>query len=125
MIIQTVPAVRGDTRGKAGRRKQRKIAANGRPAFSAARTSAISYHYFDPAPTERLCQPFPATAGRGSEALSGICRRKFCDADPATLLLLRCMSLFLALLRHADCIEQCPLSGITRKTFAQAEFFSV
>jgi hypothetical protein len=31
----------------------------------------------------------------------------------------------LAPLRHADCIEQCPLSGVTRKTFAQAEFFSV
>jgi hypothetical protein len=31
----------------------------------------------------------------------------------------------LALLRHAECIEQCPLSGVTRKTFAQAEFFSV
>jgi hypothetical protein len=28
-------------------------------------------------------------------------------------------------LRHADCIEQCPLSGVTRKTFAHAEFFSV
>jgi hypothetical protein len=25
--------------------------------------------------------------------------------------LLRCMSLDLAPLRHADCIEQCPLSG--------------
>jgi hypothetical protein len=29
----------------------------------------------------------------------------------------------LALLRHANCIERCPLSGVTRKTFAQAEFF--
>jgi hypothetical protein len=29
------------------------------------------------------------------------------------------------LLRRADCIEQCPLSGVTRKTFAQSEFFSV
>src|ERR1700737_741399 len=28
-------------------------------------------------------------------------------------------------LRHADGIEQCPLSGVTRKTFAQAEFFLV
>jgi hypothetical protein len=27
--------------------------------------------------------------------------------------------------RHADCIEQCPLSGVTRKTFTQAEYFSV
>jgi hypothetical protein len=33
--------------------------------------------------------------------------------------------LMLALLRPADWIEQCPLSGVTRKTFAQAEFFSV
>src|ERR1700730_16474373 len=32
---------------------------------------------------------------------------------------------FLAPLRHADCIEQCPLSGATRKTFAHTEFFSV
>jgi hypothetical protein len=31
----------------------------------------------------------------------------------------------LAPLRHADSIEQCPLSGVTRKTFAHAEFFSV
>src|SRR6266481_1046735 len=31
----------------------------------------------------------------------------------------------LAPLRHADCIEQCPLSGVTRKTFAPTEFFSV
>jgi hypothetical protein len=28
-------------------------------------------------------------------------------------------------LRHADCIEECPLSGVTRKTFAHTEFFSV
>jgi hypothetical protein len=29
-------------------------------------------------------------------------------------------------LRHAGCIEQCPLlSGVTRKTFARSEFFSV
>jgi hypothetical protein len=41
------------------------------------------------------------------------------------LVLLRCMSLLLARLRHADRIEQCPLSGLTRKTFAQPEFFSV
>src|SRR5882672_12199386 len=27
-------------------------------------------------------------------------------------------------LRHANCIEQCPLSGVTRKTFARSEFFS-
>jgi hypothetical protein len=27
--------------------------------------------------------------------------------------------------RHADCIERCPLSGVTRKTFAHTEFFSV
>jgi hypothetical protein len=33
--------------------------------------------------------------------------------------------LLLARLRHADCIEQCPLSGVTRKTFARTEFFSV
>jgi hypothetical protein len=35
------------------------------------------------------------------------------------------MSPEVARLRHADYVEQCPLSGITRKTFAQAEFFSV
>src|SRR5258708_5578596 len=29
----------------------------------------------------------------------------------------------LAPLRHADCIEQCPLSGATRKTFARMELF--
>jgi len=37
-------------------------------------------------------------------------------------LLLR-MSPFVAPLRHA--IEQCPFAGVTRKTFAQTEFFSV
>src|SRR6266852_3953970 len=31
----------------------------------------------------------------------------------------------LAPLRHADCIERRLLSGVTRKTFAQTEFFSV
>jgi hypothetical protein len=31
----------------------------------------------------------------------------------------------LAQMRRADCIEQGPLSGETRKTFALAEFFSV
>jgi hypothetical protein len=31
----------------------------------------------------------------------------------------------MAPLRHADRIEQCPLSGVTRKTFAHTEFFSV
>jgi hypothetical protein len=31
----------------------------------------------------------------------------------------------LAPLRLADRIEQCPLSGVTRKTFAHTEFFSV
>jgi len=36
---------------------------------------------------------------------------------------LRCR--LLAPLRHADCIKECPLSGVTRKTFAYAEFFSV
>jgi hypothetical protein len=29
----------------------------------------------------------------------------------------------LAPLRHADCIEQCPLSGVTRKTCVHVEFF--
>jgi len=29
----------------------------------------------------------------------------------------------LARLRHADCIERCPLSRVTRKTCAHAEFF--
>ena len=28
-------------------------------------------------------------------------------------------------LRHADCLEQRLLSGVTRKTFAQTEFFSL
>jgi hypothetical protein len=31
----------------------------------------------------------------------------------------------MALLRHADCVERCPLLGVTRKTFAHTEFFSV
>jgi len=31
----------------------------------------------------------------------------------------------LARMRSADRIEQCPLSGVTEKTFAHAEFFSV
>jgi hypothetical protein len=31
----------------------------------------------------------------------------------------------MALLRHAGCIEQCPLLGATRKTYARTEFFSV
>jgi hypothetical protein len=31
----------------------------------------------------------------------------------------------LAPLTRADRIEQCPLSGLTRKTFAHPEFFSV
>src|SRR5713226_7131156 len=30
-----------------------------------------------------------------------------------------------ALLRHADCMERCPLSRVTRKTFARTEFFRV
>ena len=38
---------------------------------------------------------------------------------------LTCMSPSLARLRHGDCSAQCPLSGVTRKTFAQTEFFSV
>ena len=37
----------------------------------------------------------------------------------------RCMSPEVAPLRHPDCIAQCPLSGLTRKTFAHSEFFSV
>ena len=56
---------------------------------------------------------------------------------PATLLALadevieeechfvQCMSLLLAQMRSADVIEQCPLSGVTRKTCARAECFSV
>jgi hypothetical protein len=28
-------------------------------------------------------------------------------------------------MRSADFIEKCPLSGVTEKTFAHAEFFSV
>src|SRR6202022_2999512 len=35
------------------------------------------------------------------------------------------VSPFMAQMRSADCIEQCPLSGATRKTFARNEFFSV
>jgi hypothetical protein len=31
----------------------------------------------------------------------------------------------LAHLRDADLVEQCPLAGVHRKTFAQTEFFSV
>src|SRR6266436_7890618 len=31
---------------------------------------------------------------------------------------------FMALLRHADSIERCPFSDVTRKTFAPTEFFS-
>ena len=31
----------------------------------------------------------------------------------------------LYLLRYANCIERCPLSEVTRKTCAHAEFFSV
>src|SRR3981081_1430983 len=38
---------------------------------------------------------------------------------------LRCMSLLLARLRHADCVEQCPSSRAKRKTYARTEFFSV
>jgi predicted enzyme related to lactoylglutathione lyase len=30
-----------------------------------------------------------------------------------------------AQMRRADCIEHCPLSGVTRKTFAHNKFFSV
>jgi hypothetical protein len=38
-------------------------------------------------------------------------------------MILRCMSPEVARLRHADCIEQCPLSEVTRKTCAHVEFF--
>jgi hypothetical protein len=31
----------------------------------------------------------------------------------------------LARLRHADLVERCLLAGVHRRTFAQAEFFSV
>src|SRR5258708_3066062 len=40
-------------------------------------------------------------------------------------LLLRYKSLLVALLRHADFIERCLFSGVTRKTFARDEIFSV
>jgi len=30
-----------------------------------------------------------------------------------------------SLLGHANCTERCPVSGVTRKTCAHAEFFSV
>jgi hypothetical protein len=43
--------------------------------------------------------------------------------DRISPVMLRCMSLLLARLRHANCIERCPLSGVTRKTCAHAEFF--
>ena len=39
--------------------------------------------------------------------------------------LLRRMSLQLAQMRSADCIEQCPSSRAKRKTYARTEFFSV
>jgi hypothetical protein len=38
---------------------------------------------------------------------------------------IRWKSPLLAQMRSADCIEQCQLSGVTRKTFAHTEFFSV
>ena len=41
------------------------------------------------------------------------------------LAITKAASPLLARLRHAGCIEQCPLSGVTRKTFAHTEFFSV
>jgi hypothetical protein len=37
--------------------------------------------------------------------------------------LLRCMSLEVALLRRADCVEQCPSLRAKRKTYARNEFF--
>jgi hypothetical protein len=39
--------------------------------------------------------------------------------------LLRRTSPEVALLRHANLIEQCPFSGVIRKRFAHTEFFSV
>jgi hypothetical protein len=36
-----------------------------------------------------------------------------------------CASPVLARLRHAGCIEQCPISRPNRKTYARKEFFSV
>ena len=35
------------------------------------------------------------------------------------------MSLLLAQMRSAECVEQCPSSGANRKTYARTEFFSV
>ena len=44
-------------------------------------------------------------------------------SDRIGFALLRCMSPEMARLRHANCIERCPLSEVTRKTCAHAEFF--
>jgi hypothetical protein len=43
----------------------------------------------------------------------------------ADLICSRQVSRLVARLRHADLFEQCPFTGLHRKTFAQAEFFSV
>jgi len=59
----------------------------------------------------------------GAATLIGQCCRSFLASFK--ICLLRCVRPQLAPLRHADCIEQCPLSGVTRKTFAHTEFFSV
>jgi arylsulfatase A-like enzyme len=43
----------------------------------------------------------------------------------ADLICSRQVSRLVARLRYADLVEQCPFAGLHRKTFAQAEFFSV
>ncbi len=59
---------------------------------------------------------------------SGSRHRRRCSALQSNWKSVRvasCMSLEVARLRHVDLIAQCPLSEVTRKSFAQAEFFSV
>ncbi|MGB6396992.1 MAG: hypothetical protein WBF73_15105 [Bradyrhizobium sp.] len=60
-------------------------------------------------------RPLMSTAGSRSRTRTARCPRRVKSADGE-----RSGS---ARLRHANCIERCPLSGVTRKTFAQIEFF--
>jgi hypothetical protein len=49
-----------------------------------------------------------------------------CKADiPHAGLTLATASPVVDRLRHAELVEQCPFAAVYRKTFAQAEFFSV
>ncbi len=63
-----------------------------------------------------LEEPQPAESNSGRS-----CRR----SDRIGVSLLRRVCSLLAQMRSADCIEQGPLSGANRKTFARIEFFSV